>query len=199
MNEQFTREEFMALLKMELKNIDPIEFDEVMNYYNEYFDEALELGEENLRKVLDELGSPKKIAAEIKQNTAVKDLLDDEKKGGDLKNLWIIMLGVFSLPITFPLAITIITIIFAAIIVVASLIFALIVTGGAFVFSGFVALFCAFFVMLTNPLASFMMFGFTLTFCSLGVVLVILTILLAQESFKYIGLGIDKFIKKKRG
>lgn len=196
--EQFSREEFMALLKMELKNIDPIEFEEVINYYNEYFDEALLLGEDNLRKVLDELGSPKKIVAEIKQNTAVKELLDDEKKGGDFKNLWIIILGIFSLPITFPLGMVFVAVVFAIIVTIVTLLFAFFVTGGAFFISGFVAFGGIFACMFTNPLASLMMFGFTLATTSLGIIVVILSIIISQKSFKFIGLGVSKFINNQR-
>lgn len=198
MNEQFSREEFIALLKVELKNIDPIEFEEVINYYNEYFDEALVLGEDNLRKVLDELGSPKKIAAEIKQNTAVKDLLDDEKKGGDLKNLWLIILGIFSLPITFPLGMAFVAIVFSIIVAIASLLFAFFVTGGALIISGFSALVGIFALIFTDPLASLMMFGVMLATTSLGLIVVILSIIISQNSLKCIGIVVNKFINNKR-
>lgn len=58
-----TREEFMTELASMLQDISVEERVEAMQYYNDYFDDA---GEEQEEKVAAKLGSPAKVAAEVK-------------------------------------------------------------------------------------------------------------------------------------
>ena len=57
------REEFMRQLERLLQDISESERREALEYYNSYFDDA---GEENESRVIQELGSPGKVAAIIK-------------------------------------------------------------------------------------------------------------------------------------
>lgn len=57
------RIEFMTELEKLLQNVPAEEKTEAMQFYNDYFDDA---GQENEAQVIDELGSPAKIAAMIK-------------------------------------------------------------------------------------------------------------------------------------
>ena len=57
------RVEFMTELAILLQNIPAEERREAMQYYSDYFDDA---GAENEAKILEELGSPEKIAEEVK-------------------------------------------------------------------------------------------------------------------------------------
>lgn len=59
------REQFIAQLARLLQNLPPAERQEAIRYYQEYFDDA---GEENEDAVIQELGSPGKVAASIKAN-----------------------------------------------------------------------------------------------------------------------------------
>ncbi len=61
------RTEFMRQLEQLLQNITPSEREEALQYYNDYFDDA---GEENEQEVIEALGSPARIAENLK-----KDLL----------------------------------------------------------------------------------------------------------------------------
>lgn len=58
-----TREEFMTELASMLQDISVEERVEAMQYYNDYFDDA---GEKKEEKIAAELGSPAKVAAEVK-------------------------------------------------------------------------------------------------------------------------------------
>lgn len=60
-----SREEFMAQLTRLLADMPESECEEAIRYYKDYFDEA---GPENETKVIQELGSPEKVAASIKAN-----------------------------------------------------------------------------------------------------------------------------------
>ena len=57
------RIQFMTELAALLQDISVEERVEAMKYYNDYFDEA---GEENEEEIVRELGSPAKVAAEVK-------------------------------------------------------------------------------------------------------------------------------------
>lgn len=59
------REQFIAQLARLLQDLPPAERQEAIHYYQEYFDDA---GEENEDAVIQELGSPGKVAASIKAN-----------------------------------------------------------------------------------------------------------------------------------
>ena len=59
------REQFIAQLARLLQDLPPAERQEAIRYYQEYFDDA---GEENEDTVIQELGSPGKVAASIKAN-----------------------------------------------------------------------------------------------------------------------------------
>lgn len=59
------REQFIAQLARLLHDLPPAERQEAIRYYQEYFDDA---GEENEDAVIQELGSPGKVAASIKAN-----------------------------------------------------------------------------------------------------------------------------------
>ena len=61
------RAEFMRQLEHLLRDISESERQEALDYYNSYFDDA---GAENESKVIQELGSPGKVAAIIKSDLA---------------------------------------------------------------------------------------------------------------------------------
>ncbi|MDR2133151.1 MAG: DUF1700 domain-containing protein, partial [Clostridiales Family XIII bacterium] len=102
------RKEFMAELERQLARIDAGERAEALAYYNEYFDEA---GPENEARVVEELGSPVRVAAQIKADAAVKGMGGAEassvKKG--ISTIWIVLLGIFALPIALPVVFAILS------------------------------------------------------------------------------------------
>lgn len=59
------REQFMRQLECLLQNISPAEREEALQYYNDYFDDA---GVENEKDVIEALGSPAKVAENIKRD-----------------------------------------------------------------------------------------------------------------------------------
>ncbi len=69
------RTEFMTELAALLQDIPVEERREAMQYYNDYFDDA---GPENEQQVIDELESPKKVAANIKA-----DMKENAKERGE--------------------------------------------------------------------------------------------------------------------
>ncbi|MCB6992774.1 DUF1700 domain-containing protein [bacterium 210820-DFI.6.37] len=128
-----TRQEFMNRLASELSRLPKEEIQAAMEYYSEYFDEA---GPEREQEALRELGSPSRIAAQIKADYAVRQL---DESGGAKKGLtaiWWIVLGVFAAPVALPVAIALGAVAFAVFVSIFAVILALIVSLAAVCISG---------------------------------------------------------------
>ena len=69
-----TRNEYMEQLKKYLKRLPKEDYDNAIEYFSEYFDEA---GPENEQQVMEELGQPREAARELLLN-----LLQESVGGG---------------------------------------------------------------------------------------------------------------------
>jgi uncharacterized membrane protein len=127
----------MAELERQLARIDSREREEALAYYNEYFDEA---GPENEARVIEELGSPVRVAAQIKADAAVKGMGNAEappvKKG--ISTIWFVALAILALPVALPVVFAVlgmgISLLVAVVAVVAAIAAAVVaVCGGGFV------------------------------------------------------------------
>lgn len=65
-----TRNEYLVALEKELRQLPKQDFQEAMEYFTEYFDEA---GQENEADLIAELGTPQEAAADIIQNVLGKE------------------------------------------------------------------------------------------------------------------------------
>lgn len=75
------RKEFLRKLQLELYKLPRHEIDDAIAYYNEYFEEA---GPDQEQAVIKELGTPSKIATQIKADYAVRQLENMESgRGGN--------------------------------------------------------------------------------------------------------------------
>lgn len=135
------RQQFMNRLAAELSKLPKEEIEAAMEYYSEYFDEA---GPEREEETIRELGSPSKVATQIKADYAVRQL-DVENgrqttKKGLSAILWVI-LGVFAAPVALPVAIALGAIAFAIFITIFALALSLLICLVAFCFSGIALIF----------------------------------------------------------
>lgn len=74
------RKEFLRKLQLELYKLPRHEIDDAIAYYNEYFEEA---GPDQEQAVIKELGTPSKIATQIKADYAVRQLESMESNRGN--------------------------------------------------------------------------------------------------------------------
>jgi uncharacterized membrane protein len=74
------RKEFLRKLQLELYKLPRHEIDDAIAYYNEYFEEA---GPDQEQSVIKELGTPSKIATQIKADYAVRQLESMESNRGN--------------------------------------------------------------------------------------------------------------------
>jgi len=99
------KKEFIEKLRRELSKLPSEEIEAATAYYEEYFDEA---GTEDEADLIEELGSPKKVAAQIKVEYAARKLDDNAKPSvrGRASAVWWVILGICSAPVSIPLAIS---------------------------------------------------------------------------------------------
>lgn len=126
------KQEYIADLSYNLKDLPSEEFEDAIHYIEEYFDEA---GVENEQTVIEELGSPAKLATTIRAEATIRSNQKPEVKQVDptqnnqnippknhsnngLRTLVIIILGLFALPLALPLLVAIIALAFSLFIVI---------------------------------------------------------------------------------
>ena len=144
-----TRLEFIQSLRAELKKLPPEEIVAATEFYEEYFDDAIEtldtegmteeaakkLREEKERQLIEEIGKPKAIARQIKSEYASRILEGEPPAGGGkvktgqkISAVWWVIIGIISAPVSIPLAIAIGCLVFGLLTAVLSLIFGIVVT-----------------------------------------------------------------------
>ena len=95
-----TRTEYIAKLTKYLRKLPQKDYEEALEYFMEYFEEA---GPENEAQVIAELGTPKEAAHEV-----ISRLLDEKiiEEKSSLRNkttiLWIAILAVLASPVALP-------------------------------------------------------------------------------------------------
>lgn len=95
-----TRKEYLAKLRRYLKRLPQADYQEAMDYFEEYFDEA---GPEQEAQVIAELGNPREAANDIIQNVLDKHLLDGAYPNrSGVKILWIALAALLVSPIMIP-------------------------------------------------------------------------------------------------
>ena len=129
-----TRTEYIAKLTKYLRKLPQQDYEEAIEYFMEYFEEA---GPENEARVIAELGTPKEAAHEVISRLLEEKIVEDKSS---LRNktaiLWIAILAVLASPVALPILlfflamiVTLLMIIFAVIVTALALTFALLISG----------------------------------------------------------------------
>lgn len=164
-----TKQEYMSQLQKRLGKLPSDVFDEAMEYFAEYFDEA-----EDEQTAIENLGSPEEAAAQIITNIAIENASEPEKTEGVKKGLsaiWVGLLAVFAVPVGVPVAFAIGVVILALLVTVASLWLAVALVAVSFVFAGVVSIVGGIILLFsswTNALASI---GAALILLGLGIMI----------------------------
>jgi Predicted membrane protein len=165
------RDDYIEILSDRLKGLPQNEIDEAIRYVQEYFDEA---GEENFHQAMDELGSPYRFANQIKADVVTKREYSrsNHKNVGEKKSnsstLWIILLGILSLPLSLPLVATV----FGLLMALFGILFAFLVSGGALLFAGIVVLVYSISKLFILPLAGVSALAVALMIIGLGLIMI---------------------------
>lgn len=131
-----TRMEFIQTLRHELRKLPPEEIVAATEFFEEYFDDAMEsldmtglseeeaqrLREETEARLIDEIGSPKAAAKQIRMDYASRVLEGEQAAsagratvGHKLSAIWWVIIGICSAPVSIPIAICIACIAFGII------------------------------------------------------------------------------------
>lgn len=153
-----TKDKFLSKVREGLRDLPKEERDDAMRYYEEYFEEA---GEENVDKVIKELGTPKEVVKTIKG----KDYKEKEKIKFEP---WVIFLIILSSPFIF----TIVMLIFSMILVVWSLAFSLAAVSFSLLLTGFLLTILSFFAIPTGLSSFIFLLGTGLSCLGLGTLMI---------------------------
>ena len=191
-----TKTEYIAKLTKYLRKLPQQDYEEAIEYFMEYFEEA---GPENEARVIAELGTPKEAAHEVTSRLLEEKIVEDKSS---LRNkttiLWIAILAVLASPVALPILlfflamiVTLLMIIFAVIVTALALTFALLISGVYTFFTSF--------SLLSVSLAS-TLFGGGLGLLMFGGALLLLLISfeICKLIVKLIALLIKWLIKKGR-
>lgn len=122
-----TKEEYLAQLKKYLKRLPKEDYNNAMDYFTEYFEDA---GPEGEAALIQELGTPKEAAYEILDN-----LITEKRKDPDTpiwKIIFLTFLSICAAPIGGALALTIIALALAGVLVIVAGLLAIFSFGIAF-------------------------------------------------------------------
>ena len=119
-----TREEYMAKLQKYLRKLPKQDYEDAIDYFNEYFSDT---DEEGQQKLMEELGTPKEAAADLMCNLLDRKLqeqdTDIEEKKSKKGIITLSVLAILSTPVTVPLFIALLAVLFAVVICVVCVIF----------------------------------------------------------------------------
>ena len=112
------REEYLKELKRYLKRLPADDYQNAMEYFTEYFDEA---GKDKEQDVIAELGCPKEAAGELLSGLLDKklDAENTTQKNSPFSLLSTIILTVCAAPVAAPLALALLALLFAGLLVLA--------------------------------------------------------------------------------
>ena len=119
-----TREEYMKKLQKYLRKLPKQDYDDAIEYFNEYFSDT---DEEGQQKLMEELGTPKEAAADLMYNLLDRKIQEQDEIGEEKKSkkgiIMLSVLAIMSTPITVPLFIALLAVLFAVAICVVAVIF----------------------------------------------------------------------------
>lgn len=193
------REEYMAGLRKYLKRLPKKDYENAIQYFNEYFEDA---GRENEEKVIKELGTPKQAASDILNNLLEEQVITKENSQINEKNtihnkglfnaIWITCLVLFAAPIGLPILICLFVLIFVAVVLILVFAFVVCIIGLVFANVGGRLLICGI-SMLSSSVAG----GIVLIGCSLfSTGIIILIGFLMVYLCRLVGFGITRLTQR---
>ncbi len=134
------KNQFISELSRKLRGLPKADYDDAMNYYVEFFQDA---EVDDLADVTPLVGNVNDVAEKILSECSEKQFEKVEKEGGvknNTKAIWYVILGIFAAPVAFPLALTAVILIFVFLVVTVAILIALIASSVGVVFAGFCAI-----------------------------------------------------------
>ena len=194
------RTEFMKKLRTLLSDVEENEREEALEFYEHYFEDA---GEDNEQEVIASLGSPEKVAQNIKEGLKDVDGVQGEftengyrgygetikeevgyperegkkeKKSGNGKLILLLILAIFALPVLGPIIMGIVSVLFGIIAAAVAIVFAVAVVGIALLVAGASIFAIAIGKLFFVPIAGVILLGASLLLIGIGILAMVLGI-----------------------
>ena len=191
-----TRNEYMEQLKKYLKRLPKEDYENAIEYFSEYFDEA---GPENEQQVMKELGEPKEAAGELLlnllQETTTHSPAKTKRSPG--KIILLAFLVLCASPVSLALLIGALGVLFAVVVVIAAVIFSLGVTCAATVAGGIMLAGFGATLIFKSVAAACMMVGGGFLMAGSGILIGVLTVYICKWCATGIGRLVNRFVRKK--
>lgn len=134
------KNQFLVELRKRLRGIPQEEFEQAVEYYEEYF---LDAEVDDVQDVTSKVGTPDEVARRIWDECVDKRVQTQREEGGvknTAKTVWLIILGIFAAPIALPIAIAIAAVIFALVVSVIAVIASIVIAAVSIVVFGIVSI-----------------------------------------------------------
>ncbi|HKM04016.1 MAG TPA: DUF1700 domain-containing protein [Lachnospiraceae bacterium] len=198
------RVEFMKQLEALLFDISSSEKEEAIQYYSDYFDDA---GVENEAYVINELGSPEKVAATIKESHEIKDEKNDNSSynnnnSNNKNTALLIIIGVLTFPFWFPLFIGLAGTAFGIVMALLGIVLGIGLAGIALMISSVILLGFSIVKLLFSPLGGLCLIGISLFMCGIAILMCMLAWAIAFQLIPVLARGVFKLCQmpfKNRG
>lgn len=178
-------DEYLRQLSKYLKKLPKADYDDAMEYFTEYFAET---DENEAKKLMDELGTPKEAACDIISNILEKKI--DEKKQADSEKeqvdsdkksvfgvLWIALLAIFALPVATPLLISGLIVMFCVLLCVVLAVLCVFLFGVCAAIAGMAVIARAIVTVKISISSAIMLSGLGLAAIGVGIIILLLGVL----------------------
>ena len=178
-------DEYLRQLSKYLKKLPKADYDDAMEYFTEYFAET---DENEAKKLMDELGTPKEAACDIISNILEKKI--DEKKQADSEKeqldsdkksvfgvLCIALLAIFALPVATPLLISSLIVMFCVLLCVLLAVLCVFLFGVCAAIAGMAVIARAIVTVKLSISSAIMLSGLGLAAIGVGIIIVLLGVL----------------------
>lgn len=206
-----TRQEYMEQLKKYLKRLPKEDYENAIEYFSEYFDEA---GPQKEQQVMKELGEPKEAARELLLNLLQESVENDQdiveekaavqpeaasggKKRSPGKIILLAILVLCASPVSLALLVGVLAVLLAVVVTATAVIFSLGITSIAATAGGIVTVGFGATLVLKSAAAACMMVGGGFLMTGLGILAGLLTVYICKWCANGIGRLVNRFVRKK--
>lgn len=171
-------DEYLRQLSKYLKKLPKADYDDAMEYFTEYF---VETDENEAKKLMDELGTPKEAACDIISNILEKKIDEKKQVDSDKKSvfgvLWIALLAIFALPVATPLLISSLIVMFCVLLCVLLAVLCVFLFGVCAVIAGMAVIARAIVTVKFSISSAIMLSGLGIAAIGVGIIIVLLGVL----------------------
>lgn len=206
-----TRQEYMEQLKKYLKRLPKEDYENAIEHFSEYFDEA---GPQKEQQVMKELGEPKEAARELLLNLLQESVENDQdiveekaavqpeaasggKKRSPGKIILLAILVLCASPVSLALLVGVLAVLLAVVVTATAVIFSLGITSIAATAGGIVTVGFGATLVLKSAAAACMMIGGGFLMAGIGILAGVLTIYICKWCANGIGRLVNRFVRKK--